>query len=141
MHGQLDRSRPQVRFGLTRGLLAATILIGVLGVARAVGADDSSLPTGVSLAVQLLLFLAGGLGGGLVLGVLFPLSRSPLGSALLGVLAVTPYFVAQWWLSAPEESQRHSLVAVCVVIVIVGGGVGYWAGSRYSVADPHDEGG
>lgn len=130
MH-RVDTTRSRPLLGLRWGAIAAVILLGIYGLLRAAGADGSGLPPGISLSEQLLLYVIGSLCGGLVVGALLPLSRRPSTSAILGILAVAPYFAAQWWLSEDGSIRSsHSLVGAAVATVVIGGVVGFWVGLR-----------
>ena len=131
MAPRLDRSKPQLVFGLKAGLMAGAVLLVPLALTELLGADDSSLPANISLREQITLFLGGATAGGLILGVGMPLTRRLWGSALLGMLIVSPYFLGQLWLSSGQAATRLDLVGTITAIVVVGGGVGWWAGARY----------
>lgn len=123
----LDRNKPQVWFGVSSGLLAGTILSFLFMLTRLTGAGAEGLLPGVGVWEQFGLFLSGGVLGGLLFGLAFPLSRWRAGRGVLGMVAVTPYFLGQWWLlGAPRDG--GAAFGLVIAIVLVGGAIGYSSG-------------
>jgi hypothetical protein len=76
------------------------------------------------------LYYAGGVSGGILLGLFWPLRRWPLGSALLGFIGVFPFYYGAALLQSPraEWFTHDNLTSALLLAFLVGAPVGvlYW---------------
>lgn len=90
---------------------------------------------GVSLAASIALYWSGGVFGGIVLGLLRPLTRTRVGAALVGVIIMVPVELAIGLLLIGPIStwSRPEWVGLIFGAIFMGGAGGYlyW--------EPHDE--
>ena len=75
---------------------------------------------GLTLGKILLLYWAGGLVGGFMVGLLMPITRSRIGAALVGAVAAFPVF-AGISLSIYGSEMEWGVVIICAVVL---GGIG-----------------
>jgi len=121
--------RNNVLKGIGLGLFIATELTAWVTFLRQTAgtAPFDQLDTTYSATVAL--YYGGGLIGGAVVGLLLPLHRWPLGSALVGMAGVFPlYFgVALATTDASHAFTWNNVVDSAVCAFLVGGAVGIWA--------------
>jgi hypothetical protein len=76
------------------------------------------------------LYYTGGLSGGILLGLLWPLRRWPLGSVLLGIIGVFPVYYGAFLLESPraEWFTFNNFTPALLLAFLVGSPVGllYW---------------
>jgi len=115
------------------------------------GGASGTDSAGVPLQPAVFAFLLDGPIAGLVLGGLRPLTRSPWGSAVLGLLIGAPFYVLAYTFSSTlPRSSFDWLVSVVIPLLFVGGGGGamVWfmisrsvkARERRSQEDHHHQG-
>lgn len=87
------------------------------------------------LAVGLIpLYLCGGLAAGGIAGALLPWCRNAFGAAVVGVIAILPFFLGVGLLLGPVVGWQRELwiaVVVCTVFYGVGGGVILYRARRF----------
>jgi hypothetical protein len=119
----IDRVRSTVGVGLTMAavysVIASLVWIGNDGVLFE--SDD------VSLFEVIGLYLASGLIGGALCGLLLPIARWRLGAVLLGVIVALPiYGGAAVLLDNDRITTSGKVILALIVSALVGGGVGLW---------------
>jgi len=84
---------------------------------------------GTTYGALVALYYAGGVTGGVLIGLAAPLRRWPVGSAVLGVLGLFPLYLGATFLGLPHSQwwTAEHLRAGCFLAIIVGAPVGAWA--------------
>lgn len=120
--------------GTAVGCMMAVIIafISLLG-APPQGADGSD----ISQAMVAFFSIGGGLSAGLVVGVLQKLGTTLRGSAVLGMLAMTPWAVGFWKLYGSSLDQA-SLTSMGIISVLIGGGLGAYFGQGHTTGGNRD---
>lgn len=111
-----------VAIGLSVGIafsLFATLLL-------LFGGTDGFSELGVSAGAALMLYMVGGLAGGVVAGLLNPLARSLCGFVVIGIAATIPMSIGTGvLLSGAFWERTESLFAFGFTTVVFGGGMGW----------------
>ena len=113
--------RANVAWGVRRGVTAGLFFVGwaaLVFLARGTVAVATPGGGSLTLAAVIAAYLAGGALAGAVVGALRPLGRSRPGSALLGLMAAVPLFVAIRFAAegpAPWTRGDTVLVGVCAL--------------------------
>lgn len=130
MSARLRKMARDLGWGLRWGLSAA---IGLCGVAVLIYLLFGSQPferIDTTLIGTFAFYLAGGLVGGIVLGVCRPWVHTPLGAAVVGVLVAFPVVTIGFvMVDRAGEWRAYDTIAVIVVSLIFGvaGGLGEWS--------------
>ena len=117
--------------GVFVGLSLGTLAAAVLWLTELLGADASGMVPGITVLEQTILFIASGFAGGVVGGLLFPLTRWTIGRWVYGMSILSPYFFGQWWLADPSYA-RPAFYAI--TIMLLGAFIGYldWRHQRHT---------
>ena len=131
--------RNNVLKGVGLGLVVATGFTVWITFLRLTAGPAPFERLDTTYAATAALYYAGGLVGGAIVGLLWPLRRSPWGSALLGMLGVFPLYFGVA-LASSQRSQAFTLENVgqsAVLAFLVGGAVGVW---NWLEDNPHTSG-
>jgi hypothetical protein len=121
--------KPNPVLGVLGGCIMATLFSGMAVMAYAIGDGQAFDRLGVSLGSTLALYFAGGIVGGLLVGLLFPLTTWRWGSVVVGILAALPVYLGANLLIGLEDVMVGIFLAT-----IVGGAVGYQVWSPYQTS-------
>lgn len=125
----MRRIRDDVRWGIGWGLeiaavLSAIAVVGIIVRALVVG-GVRGVPLILSFTLALYLFAA--IVSGTVVGLLRPLARHWIGSALIGFLAALPVCVGTYAaLVGLSQVSTPILILSAVTALLLGGGLGIW---------------
>lgn len=117
-----DRRRVNLLGGLVMGLVFSVILSVGVGVLYWIGGPTTSHDTGWPLPSLIGLYVFGGVTGGLLLGLMLPLTTWRWGAVLVGMIVATPVYLA---VGLIEYEDPIDIVAGLIVAGVVGGCVGY----------------
>lgn len=81
-------------WGVMWGVLAALVCMSVALIRYVLQGEAPFLANGTTFVKLAKAYLAGGIGGGLVVGLLRPIARFEVGAFILGILTVFPMYVA-----------------------------------------------
>jgi hypothetical protein len=110
-------------WGLGFTLIYSLFVIGLYVLRGAEPFEEKGITLGATLAI----YFVGGLAGGILLGLLRPLTRWRPGSALVGMVAVAPATLA-FGLAAfgPMHAwDKDMVISLIITAVVLGGGGGY----------------
>jgi hypothetical protein len=120
MMGRNSYRRPQIILGIVLGI-AAALLTSVVAIVQYVVTNGAAFAQhGTTLWGVLRLYIAAGLLGGLLFGLLLPVARWRWGAALLGAIAMMPLYLGAAVLLGHED-----LYSGLIAALLVGGIVGY----------------
>lgn len=119
-------------WGMGVGVLFAIVLMMYFMVREQLLGDVSLWAQGETLEQVIAMYLVAGMMGGLLLGVLLPWARDPLGAVVVGIIVVMPFFVLQAWVDAgrPGGEREIGWWSVVVGSALVGGLAGYLIRTR-----------
>lgn len=118
-----------LRWGAVWGLLIALCLTVILAVLAAIQGPRLFESYGTSFLTVALLYLGGGLVGGLVVGLLRPLTRWRLGGVAMGILAALPVGLGvRLMQSGLEPWEAKDTFTLTIFSLALGGTAGwtYW---------------
>ncbi len=117
--------------GVTVGLFFAALFSAYVTVMHISTSGAILQGRGITLPSVLAVYLAGGIGAGLLYGVLVPVAKGPLGAYVVGWLVSVPLFVGVAVIHPRADlGERLTWVGVAVASALVGGvgGVIIWGG-------------
>ena len=126
---QVDSIVERMALGAGTGFLMACFYVVWVVVLRLGGGGRTLEELKISLGVLVGIYLLGGIVGGVVAGALFPLTKWLMGAALVGFLAVIPFFAAVAITLRPEGPVNR-WIAVCLGSSMLGALVGIIARSK-----------
>lgn len=118
-----------VRWGLKWGMSAAFFFSAWVGLVRAASGTEPFDEIGLALESVIAAYVAFGVVGGVILGLLRPLMKSQLGSALVGwIIAIIVYCGLALMTGTPPWQNGFILSVVLFIALIVGGtgGIVHW---------------
>jgi MFS family permease len=120
--------RRNVVLGIGLGLAIATAFTLWVSFLRLTAGTEPFERTGTSYSVTILVYYVGFAVGGLMVGLLAPLRKWPLGSALLGFLLMLPMYSAFVIVKAPRSEWLTPfwILSTLGVSVVGGGALGLW---------------
>jgi hypothetical protein len=108
-----------VIWGVGYGLGFAAIFMAWAVFVRIVGGADAFAQKGTSFLAVLALYLFGGIAAGGIVGLLRPIVRWRIGSALVGIICAEVIYGAGWIaLNGPRE--KGAVVVVTLIAVFTG---------------------
>lgn len=125
----LKTPRSGVLNGLALGFVVATGLSLWVTFLRITAGTVPFTRLETTYPVVIALYYTGGLVGGLLIGLAWPLRKWLLGSAFLGVLGMFPAYFGVMLMNSPQ-SQLHTaenIGSALFLSCVVGGSVGAWA--------------
>ncbi len=130
--GTVKTVRGNLARGLALGLFIATGLTVWITFLRVTQGTAPFEHAGTPYGRTVLLYYAGFVVGGTVLGALLPLRRWALGSMLLGFLFVLPVYASFVVLDATpaERFSSWNVLGTLIASIVVGGGLGLWVWSN-----------
>lgn len=121
-------NKSSMSLGLYAGLVVSGFFILLLLLARLAGGDGSGLPSGLTYAELILIYLGAGIIGGALFGLLLPIGQRWYGAMLLGVLVISPLFLGQAYF-ASDHLGSGSFGGAIVSSVLLGSFGGWYAWS------------
>ena len=121
--------------GVRWGLYYAAVYSAVGTVLYVLRGPDLLAGYGLTFVEMLASYVAGGLVGGVVVGLFLPMGRTAVGAALLGFIAVLPFcFAAALTMTEPAQWSSEIPLVPLVTAALLGplSGLGTWIyRSRY----------
>jgi len=106
-------------------LLAGSLSVIAIIKYVLVGSELFTKVNHMGLLMVIVIYLVGGLCGGLIAGILRPLGSTTLGSACVGFLSTIPFFSAVMGVGIPKSDWYPAGVSLCLIFsLIMGGGLG-----------------
>lgn len=120
----MKQLEPRPIWGALLGMLFGVIVLGYLVIHSRIFGGSAFDPLGPTRTIGL--HLLGGAMGGVIFGTLLPWTRNRVGAAVVGVLAITPFFISEE-LSArgADGGDSVSWWFVGLACVLVGGLAGF----------------
>lgn len=118
-----------MRWGAALGLGCSVIFVTYIAILRVVRGPHAFTQYGVTFKTTVLIYVVGGLGGGMILGLVRPLTRRRSGGILTGILIATFAYGAvgiglDGWVTRWD-------VGNWVALLLLGLGVGAYGGNRF----------
>ena len=109
----------KVIWGVRYGLAFAALFMAWAVFVRIVGGADAFGEKGTTLLTVLALYLFGGVAAGGIVGLLRPIARWRIGSAIVGIICAEVIYGAGWIaLNGPRE--KGAVVVVTLIAVFTG---------------------
>lgn len=117
-----------VRWGITWGISLAGVFSAYVCTLALIHRSVRFDAYGTTVWLVVLCYIASGVIGGLVLGILRPITTILAGAIITGIASAVPFFIAVWVASdgLPRHWKPGSVEGIVLFSVILGGGLGAW---------------
>jgi hypothetical protein len=119
-----------LKWGLKWGMWFAVFFSAIAIVMTIVTQGEVLKRQNISLPASIGIYVFGGLSGGVILGLLRPLTRKRLGATVVGILVLTPVTVVLGiMMFGPIGRWDENMLLTIILLPIILGGVGgysYW---------------